>query len=264
MLPTILRFALTSLALTTTFSLSACSCMVEQSHQSGEANQTTTLSDIAYSAEDKDVNRLLIDGDPYLVLTDDYQGNCLLLSEHVMDEARVYNKPSDTAAYYPESMIDAYLNEEFVDALPESIQAKLVDSNIEVTTKDSLWIGGDETEIVQRKVFLLSFYEVGGLGRWTTLPEGEPLAFFETSESRAATREDGNPSSWWLRTPSTSSGTVVTGVDPDGVPGIGGIYDPNVKDGYKNGIRPAFCIDGRTRVSEIEKGVFAIDEQTGD
>jgi len=136
----------------------------------------TTIADIAYDniRRGRDVDyRIFIEENgeliPYLVLTANYGGNVLLLREHVMDESRPFN-PSprgerawawqDFGAYYPDSYIDNFLNTEFRDTLGEGVLAAMVASDIVVTDKDSIGVGGLTSTTIIRYIFLLSLREL--------------------------------------------------------------------------------------------------------
>ena len=54
---------------------------------------------------------------PYLVLTNDYGGNVLLLRKHLLDETETYNGQTATPSYYEDSEIDKFLNNVFSETL---------------------------------------------------------------------------------------------------------------------------------------------------
>lgn len=80
------------------------------------------VSDLAYDEADS-INYIYIMENgkytPFLVLTDDYNGSTLLLRKEVLDENRRFNNYS---AYYANSEIDLYLNEEYLKSLTEISQ----------------------------------------------------------------------------------------------------------------------------------------------
>ena len=82
-------------------------------------NPPEYISDIAFDNNSDSDNIVYIkEGDkyvPYIVLTDDYYGNALLLRKCV-DESHIYNTAgNDYNSYYGESEIDRYLNNEYFD-----------------------------------------------------------------------------------------------------------------------------------------------------
>lgn len=216
------------------------------------------LRDIAYGGEYDTPYKIGIEENgeivPYLVLTDDYNGNCLLLREHLLDEPMRYNPNEDVSghcpAYYETSEISGYLNGDFYDALSDDVKDKIVESEIVITAEESLGVYKKETKTIRRKIFLLSYAELGGEESATNLAEGEALAFFKDNESRIATDSSGEAGSWWLRTPNTWDQNVVCAVSVDGVVVIGGVGGP--VEGYLSGVRPAFCLPGDTAVYEDE------------
>ncbi|MDD6042495.1 MAG: DUF6273 domain-containing protein [Eubacteriaceae bacterium] len=216
----------------------------------------SVLEDIAYDTNASHGYRVYIAENgiftPYLVLTRNYNDNCLLLREHLLDDDQIYNNVGEKAAYYENSSIDHYLNEDYLNTLSVDVQDSIVKSTIEITKKESLGIGGKETKTIDRYVFLLSFTELNAGGSRTNLKEGNELLYFSDKTHRIGTYKDNIPGSWWLRTPNTSGRTIVCGVSKEGVVGIGGIYNPNNQGGYYNGVRPAFCLTPDEEIELIE------------
>ena len=238
------------LMVTLSLLLSGCNSV----DQLNKNNLPSVLQDIAYKDERTPEYRVFLDegGEyiPYLVLSSDYNGNCLLLRENLMDENRIYNINGEKACYYENSSIDQYLNGEFLGCLSPQIQDAIPQTQIEITKKDSIEIAGKETTTICRKVFLLSFTELNDGTSRTNLAEGVPLSYFANNERRVATYKDGSAGSWWLRTPNTGGGNVVCGVSASGYVSIGGIYNAIVNDGYYNGVRPAFCLPKQTQITQ--------------
>jgi hypothetical protein len=218
-----------------------------------------TLQDLAYNPDRDTPYRIGIEEDgaivPYLVLTDDYNGNCLLLREYLLDEPMSYNTGGE-GSYYENSEIDRYLNGEFIKRFPANLSNKIVDSTIVITALKSLGIGGKETTTITRKVFLLSYAEVNGENSRTNLKEGEPLAFFKEKSSRVAYYKNGHAESWWLRTANTADRDVVCGVSIDGAIGEGGLL--GLAGPYLNAVRPAFCLSRDTKVMKNNDGLFVL------
>ena len=238
--------------------ISGCAMVRPAANVSVTYDTPEVLGDISYDVDTDQVCRLFINEEPYLVLSNDYGGNCLLLREYLLEEEQIYNKPGENASYYPGSSIDRYLIEVFLPTLPENVQDMIIKSTIEVTASDSLYIGGKATTTVQRKVFLLSFTELNQGSSRTNLQEGEPLPYFREKSHRVAYYSDGTPGSWWLRTPNVSSGTIVCGVSAEGIVGIGGIYNPNEADSYRNGVRPAFCLPRDTKIQTLDAESYCL------
>ena len=179
---------------------------------------------------------------PFLVLTNDYCGNTLLLREEIIDENR---RISEYSAYYADSEIDSYLNKEYLEALTEIAQYVTI-SNVEITCDDALGMSGLDTEVILRRVFLLSCNEVGISDSVNIATEGEILEYFQNENYRNAYYCE-NPSSWWLRTPNTYYLSCTYVIGENNKLGFSNAFD-------QNGIRPAFCVDGDMRV-KLENGI---------
>jgi len=233
----------------------------------------TVIADIAYN-----VNRhsgytvfILEVGEyvPYLVLTNDYNGNTLLLRKYVLDELMRYGPPHDGigrsyASYYGTSELGHFLNNEFFYLFSESLQEKIVNSTIEITARHSLAALADNDLItIGRRVFLLSYEETYGRQRRRFMEEGERLSYFSHGRrSRIALTSDGEAMGWWLRTPDTS------GIPNEpGAISFHGVHSTlsiqTLPNGTTLGVRPAFCLPGDTPIRQGELGgetVFFINE----
>ena len=211
------------------------------------------LQELVYKKGQSSPNRIYLKENdemaPYIILTADYNDNCLLLREFLLNERMRFNPNDRFSAYYEDSEIDRYLNGDFLSALSNEIKDKIINTEITITAKDSLGVCGTETITIMRNIFLLSYAELGGIKSSTNAAEGKPFNFFKNNESRIARRSSGEIDSWWLRTPNTWYDNVVCGVSIDGVVGIGGM---GAEDEYLNGIRPAFCLPKDTLVHKEE------------
>lgn len=219
--------------------LGLCAC-------SGE-KEMKKVSDLAYDEADS-INYIYIMENgkytPFLVLTDDYNGSTLLLRKEILDESRRINNYS---AYYANSEIDMYLNEEYLKSLTE-ISQYIIQSKVEITSEDALGASGLDIEMIDRCVFLLSLYEVGISDSVNIPPEGEMLEYFRNEENRKAYYNE-VPSSWWLRTPNTYYFSCPIVIGADNTIGCTNSYD-------QNGIRPAICVDGDMKI-ELKSGIVA-------
>ena len=209
------------------------------------------LEVIAFKHGQEVVSRVYVEENgeriPYLVLTDDYNGDCLLLREYLLGEPKRFNPTGWYAAYYENSEIDLVLNSEFYETLPQTVRDRIINSTIEITAKKSLGIGGKDSIYISRKIFLLSYFEVNGNGSRTNLKEGTTLEYFSDKVSRIAFYSSGKAGSWWLRTPNTADTDIVCGVSIDGTVGVGGIG--GTEGEYVNGLRPAFCLPRDTSIT---------------
>ena len=191
---------------------------------------------------------------PYLVITNDYDGNALLIRKHLLDELKPYNGQSLVPSYYGESQIDIFLNDVYLNSLADSIKEKIIDSTVIITDIESIGRVGTDTCNIQRKIFLLSYTETAQEESLANAVEGNPLQYFKDDmDAVRTTSGSGEYMSWWLRTPNTAYFNTVYGISPEGyvgvcsVGGTEGIHD--------NGVRPAFCFPKDTAVhSDILNG----------
>ena len=199
--------------------------------------------------------------EPFLVLEARYpgegNGGTLLLRRYLIQERRPWIARENRRdarlghggkdfRYYPMSDIDAWLESEYIQMFSSSIQDRILTANIEV------WDGWNHgqpgavqnitvTEIVPRRIFLLSENETGWVGmRGRRAEEGLPIAYFNpglrygnlrTRERLKFTRRAATPRheytgelrhpersresvnySWWLRSVrwTQATGTIAT------------------------------------------------------
>lgn len=222
-----------------------------------------TIRDIAFDKNKKSGYTVYIEEDsefaPYLVLTSNYNGNALLLRKDVMDKDYVYNEGSSDhyPSYYRDSFIDRFLNNDFLITLEPELQNAIVDSKIVITTESSYFSPEQYTESINRKVFLLSYTEVGLPELSFVSKEGKPLKYFKEYGSRIAYKNvDGISKKWiwWLRTPylAYDDGQVAWVVGPQG------IADGNAIEGFfpEEGVRPAFCLRNTVQIEENNKVIY--------
>lgn len=211
------------------------------------------LADLAYPSGNEYDNRVYIMEDgkftPYLVLTDDYNGHCLLLREYLLKDKQPFNNPHQFCpSYYENSSIDLFLNNEFYTLFSDYVSDQIVESSIEITTKDSIAHSGEETLTILRKIFLLSYSELNYNARWVFVREGNQLSYFAENEKRVAFFEDGPRGAWWLRTPDTLDRYSGSVIDDNGIAGSAGLL--HLGGTSHSGVRPAFCLPGELPVAE--------------
>ncbi|MGI6606600.1 MAG: DUF6273 domain-containing protein [Peptococcia bacterium] len=208
-------------------------------------NKPEEIRDIAYDVNKNHGYTVYLEENakfvPYLVLTDDYNGNVLLLREHILNEVMIFNPNRGYNGYYENCVIDKFLNEEFMNSFTPEVQKQIIDSKIVITAKSSLGSCGKETTEINRKIFLLSHTELGLREHAGAAVEGKALKYFPNSMSRIAYLETGIAASWWLRTSYTEFHTTAWAVAFDAVTG-GHCVE------HTSGVRPAFCIDGKTLI----------------
>ena len=210
-----------------------------------------TISSVAYNKfKGKDDYRVYIKEDgkyvPFLVIANEYvPGSTLLLRESILSELRRVNEYN---SYYKDSEIDRFLNGEYYSALKE-IQHLIKNTSIEIYSKEAIGFSGNETEYINRHIFLLSRKELGS----DFENEGKKLDYFNKTENRISYYNgeatswvhQGEATSWLLRTPVGSYFSAVFSATYDGAVSIGNAFS-------LYGIRPAFCVDSSAKITKNE------------
>ena len=140
----------------------------------GFDKNNATISDISYD-NNKDEYEVYVKENgkyvPFLVLQSDYQdGKTLLL------------RFNDYSSYYEDSEIDQFLSNEYITYLDE-ISDKVESVDITIAAKEALNIEGNETKLINRKVFLPSLKESCQDCKYN-VNEGEKIDYFEEKETR--------------------------------------------------------------------------------
>ncbi len=180
---------------------------------------------------------------PYLVLTKDYNNKVLLLRKYVLEEPRIYNENFIYGGYYENSSIDRFLNDEFISSFSSQLQDKIVTSEIQITDKSSLGVAGTNTLTIGRKLFLLSYEELGLSEYAVVASEGKKINYFNNANSRIAYSEKGEAHGWWLRTSYNMYDTTAVFIGHDSTVSEAGVD-------YVIGVRPAFCIERTAKIVE--------------
>lgn len=192
---------------------------------------------------------------PYLVLTNDYNGNTLLLRKEALPQDCQFSKVNDNDNdYYAESNVDSYLNSEYYNTLSDSVKEIITTSKIQIT-KDYPDIS--EVEEIERKIFLLSCTEVN-IDLSIVNTEGIPLEYFAKKEHMLCQNGE-NYVGWWLRSNYLPERSMVCCISDAGVIGGEGVQ-------YSGGVRPAFCIPSSSTIikkqisSDLEGYVLNIEK----
>lgn len=180
---------------------------------------------------------------PYIVLTNNCGGNTLLLRKNLLDEDM---RMTNYYAKYEGSEIDSFLNKDFLNSIDGNIRNKICDSDVEITA-DDYYRNNVTTKTIQRKIFLLSYKELGIDYNYHVGNEGETFINLRSSTSRIAAKANKNPSSWWLRSVDTLYENCFYAVGPKGEVG-------STDASGMNGVRPAFCIPSDTPIHYFSKG----------
>ena len=198
--------------------------------------------------------------EPYFVLTKKYYGKTLLMRYYVLDQPRAFNIYEGNGfhnAYYPNSLMDCFLSNDFFHTLSPKMQELILEMDIDITTEESIAAGPVlETEKLKRKIFLLSAYEVDAPESALEAHEGIKLKYFADApdgDIRIAYHKDGELSTYWLRSAHTWDDYTVTSVS--GIEGIVGSVEVN----GESDVRPIFCIEGDTpvykkKISDMKTG----------
>ena len=221
--------------------------MIKQNDENGKL----TINDIVYDVNKNSNYTVYVRENekyvPYLVLTNDYNGNILLLRKYLLDNffcIRDVDWEGSGGSYYPGSDVDSFLNNEYLFKLTQSTQDIIFETDIIVTTEKSLQMGGgfSEIEIIRRKIFILSATELGVKSGMANI-EGKLLKYFKDADNLLATDENHEPQIYWMRTPYLVDDIKTWSVSYDGSWG-------SCPVALKQMIRPAFCVNMNTVIKE--------------
>ena len=198
--------------------------------------------------------------EPYFVLTKKYYGKTLLMRYYVLDQPRTFNIYEGNGfhnAYYPNSLMDCFLSNDFFHTLSPKMQELILEMDIDITTEESIAAGPIlETEKLRRKIFLLSSYEVDGPESTLETQEGIKLKYFADAPDgkiRITCYKNGETMNYWLRTAFTWDDYEVSCVNDDrGIVGAAEVH-------AELAVRPIFCIEGSTpvykkKISDMKTG----------
>lgn len=180
---------------------------------------------------------------PYLVVSNNYNGNTLLLRKEVLNEYRRINSYS---SFYEDSEIDQYLNGEFFSQLND-MKDIIINTDILITDDNAIGVSGSKVKNITRNVFLLSSTELDIDSSGSSGKEGKALKYFKSTDHRIAYQGD-TPVSWWTRTADTNFASCTIAIGSNGNIGM-----TNAND--MNGIRPAFCVPNATKIVQSNQVV---------
>lgn len=161
-------------------------------------------------------------------------GRTLLLREALYNTRTFDSSNND----YASSDIDAWLNGTYLNLIDADIRSQITAVNIKSSTGNGTYNVRD----LSRKVFLLSYTEVGFSGSSYAKTEGSPLSYFNSASRRIAYL-NGSATFWWLRSPRANFTSHAWYVRTDG-----GSSFNLVTDSY--GSRPAFTLPSSLSVSD--------------
>ena len=165
----------------------------------------------------------------------DGNGRTLLLRESLYD-TRQWHTSNVNA--YASSAIDTWLTGTYLNLIDADIRAQISEVSIPYTVGN----GSTTVSSLSRKVFLLSYTEVGFSGSSYAKVEGTALEYFNSNAARIAYL-NGTATLWWLRSPYTGSSTHAWLVYTNGSYG-------SYSCSYTYGVRPAFTLPSSLSVSD--------------
>ena len=151
-----------------------------------------------------EINFTLKNGDPASVVVvgvDHYEkGDCVFWFRRIIGR-HCMNRDDTNEGRFPDSDMNAYLNDEVFALLPDDLQSVIaVHKTVQKTADDDI-----ETE---GRLFLMSVYEGRGSNDWAEYNGiDKQFPFFEERRNRVAYDEDGDPVWYWTADPSAAHTT---------------------------------------------------------
>lgn len=213
------------------------------------SDSASTVGDLAYNKTGSEgLVYIMEDGEyaPYIVLTDNYNGNALLLRKNVDENYKYNNNNVKYQSFYADSEIDKYLENTVYESYDDTVKNIIRETSLDVATTRAIEEHLTQTGSINRKVFLLSMYEYGGDPNGFAAREGTPLEYFSDNESRAACDCYGVETSFFTRSAAFQGKNSVYSISKDGSIGVGGINGTSTP--AEGGVRPAFCIPSDTKL----------------
>ena len=179
-----------------------------------------------------EINFTLKNGDPASVVVvgvDHYEkGDCVFWFRRIIGR-HCMNRDDTNEGRFPDSDMNAYLNDEVFALLPDDLQSVIaVHKTVQKTADDDI-----ETE---GRLFLMSVYEGRGSNDWAEYNGiDKQFPFFEERRNRVAYDEDGDPVWYWTADPSAAYTTDFCYFISNG-----NSYRGNAS--YDGGVAPLFVI----------------------
>ena len=136
-----------------------------------------------------------------MVGVDHYEkGDCVFWFRRIVGR-HCMNRDDTNEGRFPDSDMNAYLNDEVFALLPDDLQSVIaVHKTVQKTADDDI-----ETE---GRLFLMSVYEGRGSNNWAEYNGiDKQFQFFEERRNRVAYDEDGDPVWYWTADPSAADTT---------------------------------------------------------
>lgn len=180
--------------------LSNCNIYTENT-KSSTPNNINTIGELAEVSKTENNNSIYImeyeKYEPYIILA--YNDDSVLVWRKNLSEEKIqYNTKAIFGTggnYYAESNIDEYLNNEYIERYSTTLQQNISDTKISIAAKETINRGDyrRNTEVIERKIFLLSAEEVGIRNSYLA-KEGSQLNWFKDKSKLYSS------SPQWLRT----------------------------------------------------------------
>lgn len=151
-----------------------------------------------------EINFKLKNGDPASVVVvgvDHYEkGDCVFWFRRIIGR-HCMNRNDTNEGRFPDSDMNAYLNDEVFALLPDDLQSVIaVHKTVQKTA--------DENVETEGRLFLMSVYEGRGSNDWAEYNGiDKQFPFFEERRNRVAYDEDGDPVWYWTADPSAADTT---------------------------------------------------------
>ncbi|WP_251712091.1 DUF6273 domain-containing protein [Lactococcus ileimucosae] len=211
------------------------------------------LRDIAYDKDKRLGYTVHIKEDgklvPYLVLTKNYidQGNVLLLRKHLLDPPMPFQE-GWKRFYYGYSMIDAFMNKDFIKRFPKDVQENIPSTELGIKALEPNF-ESRHIDKIKRKIFLLSDIDVGKNKDRLRLEDENNLQYFKRNGGGDANRlafleNDPIAYTWWLRTAFETASAVADTIEEGRFGGNGVVYPAH--------IRPAFTLPPNMDIEKQE------------
>lgn len=157
----------------------------------------------------------------------------------------VYGTKAIGGTSYKNSEMDLWLNSDFFALLAAGVQQQIEEVAVRCCASSSGAIIA-----IDRKVFLLSYTEVGGTG--SSFPAmGCALPYFASNEDRIAYNSEGEAATWWLRSQRLTATSFAI------------ISSSGTLNGYGlntvlRGVRPAFTLPQKARAVPDAQGRYLL------
>lgn len=195
-------FLIITVFTTICLSFSACKNQTEDT-QLLTFDKISTIGELAEDSKTEDDNLIYLteygEYEPYIILSNNYNDSVLLIRKNLSEEKIQYNTKAIFSTgdnYYAESNIDKYLNNEYIERYSTGLRQNILNTKISITDKETINRGNYQrnTEIIERKIFLLSAEEVGIRNSYLA-KEGNQLSRFDNENKLYSSEPQ------WLRTP---------------------------------------------------------------